>query len=97
MFTSNDLRALLDTQPFVPFRLWLSDGGFVDVCSREFVLVLKRFAIIGIPDAETAGKALDRYVTVWYFHISRHEMLNPGAPPFSPPPGPTTSPSPTSA
>jgi hypothetical protein len=43
MITLDDLRALLKAQPFVPFRLWLSDGGFVDVPSREFVMAGKRF------------------------------------------------------
>lgn len=38
MFALSDMQALLNARPFVPFRLWLSDGGHVDVLSREFVL-----------------------------------------------------------
>jgi hypothetical protein len=85
MITLDDLRALLNTQPFVPFRLWLSDGGFVDVPSREFVMAGKRFAIIGLLDANATDMVFDRYTPVWYSHVRRHEMLNPGTPPFTPP------------
>jgi hypothetical protein len=91
MITLDDLRALLNAQPFVPFRLWLSDGGFVDVPSRELVFLGKRFAIVGFLDANAADTVFDRYTTVWYLHVTRHEMLNPGTPPFAPPsPGPAS-------
>lgn len=93
MFTSADIRSLLDARPFVPFRLILTDGGSVDIRHREFAMPFRRFVIVGIPDAQADGADLDRYVTVFYMHISRVEMLSPGAPPFteappSPPPGP---------
>jgi hypothetical protein len=97
MLTLDDLRFLLNTRPFVPFRLWLSDGGSVEVRSQEQVLPLRRFALVGLLDPETTDSAFDRYMTVWYLHVTRHEMLNPGAPPFSPPTGSAETPSPTSA
>jgi hypothetical protein len=87
MFTFGDMIALIKARPFVPFRLWLSDGGFVDVRSPEVVMPLKRFALIGLLDAHTTDNTADRYATVWYLHVARHEMLQPGAPPFSTPPG----------
>ena len=92
MFTSADMRGLIQTRPFVAFRLWLSDGGFVDVRSPEVVMVGKRFALVGLLDSEAADTAFDRYATVWYLHVTRHEMLRPGAPPFSAPPGPSETP-----
>ena len=85
MFTFNDLSQLLDARPFQPFRLFISDGGHVDIVSRELVLLGKRFAVIGILDPKTTGKAIDRWTVVWYLHITRHEMLNPGQPPMTPP------------
>jgi hypothetical protein len=85
MFTLDDLRALLNAQPFVPFRLWLSDGGSVDVRSRELVFPGRRFAIIGLLEDNATDSVYDRYTTVWYLHVARHEMLNPGIPPFTPP------------
>ena len=97
MFTLDDLRTLLNARPFVPFRLWLSDGGHVDVRSREQIMPLRRFALVGLLDPQAADSSFDRYVTIWYMHVTRHEMLTPGAPPFSPPAGPAEAPSPTSA
>jgi hypothetical protein len=98
MFTLDDMRALIHMRPFVPFRLHLSDGGTVDVRSPEVVLLLKRFAIVGLLDPNTSDTAYDRYMTVWYLHVTRHEMLSAGSPPFgSPPPSSTESPTPTPA
>jgi hypothetical protein len=97
LFTLDDLRNLLNAQPFVPFRLWLSDGGHVDVPSRELVMPGRRFALVGLLDPQTNDTAFDRYVTIWYLHVARHEMLSAGAPPFSPPSGPDQTPSPTPA
>jgi len=94
MFTLADMRALVQARPFVPFRLWLSDGGSVDVRSPEVVILGKRFAVVGILDADASDIAIDRYATVWYLHITRHEMLWPGAPPFSAPPGQSETPIP---
>jgi hypothetical protein len=97
MFTLDDLRALLSTRPFVPFRLWLSDGGFVDVRSQEQVLPLRHFALVALLDPEATDRSFDRYMTVWYLHVARHEMLSSGAPPFSRPTGSSESPTPTPA
>jgi hypothetical protein len=92
MFTYGDMRALLQAKPFVPFRLWLSDGGFVDVRSSEVVIAGKRFALVGLLDASAADTAFDRYAMVWYLHVTRHEMLTPGSPSFSTPPGQSETP-----
>jgi hypothetical protein len=98
MFTFDDLRTLLSTRPFVPFRLHLSDGSTVDVPSRELVFPGRRFAIIGLLDPDVKDTVFDRYTTVWYLHVTRHEMLSAGQPPFgSPPPGLSESPTPSPA
>ncbi len=94
MFTLGDMLALLKARPFVPFRLWLSDGGFVDVRSPEVVMPGKRFALVGLLDADANDTAFDRYATVWYLHVARHEMLKPGTAPFSAPPGQSETPIP---
>jgi hypothetical protein len=95
MFTLHDMRALLNARPFVPFRLWLSDGGSVDVRCPEVVLAGKRFALVGLLDPNATDTVFDRYTSVWYLHVSRHEMLNPGAPPLSPSgPPPSSAPAP---
>jgi hypothetical protein len=97
MLTFDDLRSLLNARPFVPFRLWLSDGGSVDVRSQEQVLPLRRLAVVALLDPETIGSAYDRFTIVSYLHVTRVEHLNPGAPPFSPPLGPAETPSPSPA
>jgi len=94
MFTGNDLRALVKAQPFVPFRLVLSDGGAVDVRSPEVVFVGRHLAIIGLLDPEASDTFFDRFTIVSYLHVSRVEQLSPGVPPFTPPAGPAESPSP---
>lgn len=94
MFTPNDLLRLLNPQPFVPFRLHLSDGTSVEVRSKEVVLPGRHYAVIGLLDPDATDTLLDRWVVVWYMHVTHVEMLRRGQPPFSPPSGPTESPAP---
>lgn len=82
MFTQEDLRALLNAKPFTPFRLWLSDGGHVDVRSPEVVSPGRRYAIVWLLDASAADEDFDRHATVWYLHVTRHEALKGGDSPF---------------
>jgi hypothetical protein len=94
MFTLDHMRSLLESQPFIPFRLYLSDGGSIDVRSREQVFVLRYYAIIGMLDPQTTDQVWDRYTRVWYMHVTRVEMLAAGPPPSMPPAGPAGTPSP---
>ena len=95
MFNANSLLTLLKTRPFVPFRLVLSDGGTVEVRSPEFVLPGRQLAVIGLPDPAAADTLIDRWTTVWYMHVTRVEQTQPGAPPFTSPPDPAESPTPS--
>jgi hypothetical protein len=97
MFTLEDLQALLNARPFVPFRLYLSHGGHVDVPGPELVLPGRRFALVGLLDPNARDTTFDRYATVWYLHVAKHEMLRPGSRPFSAPPEPTDAPAPSPA
>jgi hypothetical protein len=97
MFTVDDMRTLLHAKPFVPFRLRISDGGEVEVRRPEVVLLGKRFAVIGLLDANATDTLLDRWTVVWYLHVSRAEQLDVGAPPFASPPGTAPSSTPTPA
>ncbi len=48
-----DLFGLLDAQPFVPFRIHMTDGKFYDIVDPGAVLVVKTRAIVGLrPDPE---------------------------------------------
>jgi hypothetical protein len=96
MFTGEALRALLNAKPFVPFRLRLSDGRDVEVRSHEVVSAGRRFAMVGLLDPNASDTFFDRWMTVWYMHVTSVEQIDPGAPPFASPPGPSESPQPTS-
>ena len=94
MFTGNDLQALLNRRPFVPFRLKLSDGGTVEVISRELVIPGRRYAVVGLLDPDAKDTLIDRWTVVWYMHVTRIEDINPGAPPFAESPPATGEPRP---
>jgi hypothetical protein len=94
MFTLEELRSLLNAQPFVPFRLHMSDGGSVDIHSRELVFPGRRYAVIGLLDPSTSDTAFDRFMIVGYLHVTRVEVLSSGPPPLAPPSGPSEAPSP---
>jgi hypothetical protein len=88
MFTAADMRSLLNVAPFVPFRLLLSNGSSVQVRSPEVVMPGRRFALIGLLDPDATDTLFDRWTVVWYFHVTRAEMLDAGAPPFTSPSAP---------
>jgi hypothetical protein len=71
MFTLNAMREVANALPFVPFRIWTTEGDRVDVLSRQLVVVGKRFVCIGLCD----GKDLiaDRFRVITYSHIARVE------------------------
>jgi hypothetical protein len=92
MFTANAMLALLDARPFTPFRLYTSDGSHVDVLTQELVIPGRNFAVVGILEPEFSHRLAHRWVTVWYMHVTRTEILNPGAPPFSASPPSSESP-----
>jgi hypothetical protein len=96
MFNATAMLALLDARPFAPFRFHLSDGGTVEVPSREMVLPGRTFAVVGILDQGQSERLANLWTTVWYMHVTRVEMMRPGAPPFTaPPPNGSEAPSPT--
>jgi hypothetical protein len=67
-----DLRNMLMQQPFVPFRIHLSDGRIFDVRHREMVWVGRRVAVVGVfsPDGY-----LDRHETVAFVHVVSLEPI----------------------
>ncbi len=85
MFTADNLRALLQAKPFVPFRLLRSDGGSIEVRSSEQVLPGRQYAMVGLLDPNSTDNLADRFTILWYMHVTGVEMLKPGTPPLSPP------------
>ena len=64
MFNATAMLALLDARPFAPFRFHMSDGGTVEVPSRELMMPGKSFAVVGILDSRRNDSVLDRWTTV---------------------------------
>jgi hypothetical protein len=69
-----DVRNALWAQPFVPFRIHLSDGTSYDIRHRDFLMVGKRSLLVGMshnPD----DPFYDQYQTVALIHVVRMEPL----------------------
>jgi hypothetical protein len=69
-----ELRELLNTQPFVPLRIHMTDGRTFDINHPDFVLVLRSRVDIGIPQDLESG-ILDRVEHCSLLHIVRVEKL----------------------
>ena len=68
------IRELRDAQPFLPFRICLTDGKSYDVPHRDFVMIARTVIDIGI--ASSAGSGIyDQIVRVSPLHIVRVENL----------------------
>lgn len=72
-----DLLELLRAKPFVPFRLYATDGRTYDVRHPDQALVLRTRVIL--PIASSAGEMPDRSEHLALVHIIRAEEL-PAAP-----------------
>jgi hypothetical protein len=98
MFNLDNLRTLLNAQPFIPLRLHLSNGSFVEVRSREQVLPARLYALVALLDPQAADSFYDRHVYVWHVHVTSVEMLGAGPPALGlPPAGPAGIPTPAPA
>jgi hypothetical protein len=84
----NDIRNLLKTQPFVPFRMCLSDGQTYDVRHPELVWVGLSALMLGFP-AQPDSPFFERWTQIALRHIVRVEPLAGHAPGSAngPPPG----------
>jgi hypothetical protein len=70
-----ELAAVLRRQPFVPFRMTLTEGSTYDVRHPELCMSGRRSAIIGIADPDDRDRLFERSVTVDLLHIVRLESL----------------------
>ena len=79
--TADDLRNLLTTNPFVPFRLYLTDGKLLDVHHPDFVLIDKRGRMAMIFEAEgPKARTYSSYAQIALLHVTRTEPLETAAP-----------------
>ena len=74
--TAQEVRALLDANPFVPFRIHMTDGKSFDVLHPDFVWVFRnRLDIAIMADAER--NIVDHVVRCFFLLIVRVEELQP--------------------
>ncbi|MBL8879351.1 MAG: hypothetical protein JNG88_09555 [Phycisphaerales bacterium] len=66
---SEEIRDLLESDPFVPFRVRLSSGDHYDVADSRLAVMLKSRLFIAFPRS-------DRSVYVPYPHIAAVEVLH---------------------
>ncbi len=69
-----ELRELLNAQPFIPLRIHMPDGKTFDINHPDFVLVLRSRVDIGVPQ-DTENGILDRVEYCSLLHIVRVEEL----------------------
>jgi len=74
-----ELKELIRRQPFVPMRLYTTDGKTYDIRHPENVMVLRSRVDIGVGDPVTG--IMDRVDFVSLLHIVRVEDLTVTAPP----------------
>ena len=72
--TPETIQKHLLSQPFRPFRVFLSDGAVYEVLQPEMVLVMQREVVIALPKA---GEQFPRHLVYCdLLHITRIEPIN---------------------
>jgi hypothetical protein len=70
-----EIATALRRQPFVPFRMTLTEGSTYEVRHPELCMVGRRSAIIGITSRDDPDRLFDRSVTLDLLHIVKLEPL----------------------
>jgi hypothetical protein len=73
-----DLRGWIDAEPFVPFRLVMTDGRGFEITSPNMLWPGRDTAMIGLPDRAEPDMPAG-HITVSMLHIIRVEPLGPTA------------------
>jgi len=74
---SEILLVFLNQQPFVPIRLYLTDGSSHEIRHPELALVTRSLVRIAYPAPDAPTLSADRAVFVVLRHITRLELLVP--------------------
>jgi hypothetical protein len=75
-----DLRSLLEAQPFRPFRVTLSNDRTRDIRHPEFAGLTHRLLTISAPAADENAPADEKQVGAAVVHNVQYEFLPPRAP-----------------
>src|SRR5688572_14839674 len=74
---AEELKVLLEAQPFVPLRIYMTDGKTYDIYHPDSVLVLRSRIDIAVPAEDIRG-ILDRVEHCSLLHVVRIEELQDG-------------------
>jgi hypothetical protein len=72
-----DLRGWIDAEPFVPFRIVMTDGRAFEVTAPSMLWPGRDTAMVGLPDNPAEPDVPGRHVTVSMLHIIRIEPTGP--------------------
>ena len=72
MITASELKARMTAQPFVPFRVCISDGKSYDITNHDMMWVARNAVYIGV-ESSKADDIADRVVQCAILHITRVE------------------------
>ncbi len=72
-----ELYAAARRRPFVPVRLYLSDGSSHVVRHPDLMMVSRRSVVLALPG--DAAAMPDRFLTITPVHVTRIEELDPAS------------------
>ena len=79
--TADDLRNLLKTRPFIPFRIYMTDGRLLDVRHPDYVHIDKRGRVaVVFETADPESYTYDSYAQITLLHVTRTEPLETASP-----------------
>jgi len=74
MITAAHVRQRIETRPFRPFRIFMSDGSHHDVLNHDFAWIFGSIIFVGVP-AGTAQEQEPFVKELSLLHVSRLEPL----------------------
>jgi hypothetical protein len=74
-----ELLQVLQTRPFRPFRIHVTDGAVYDIHHPDLVMTARAYAIVGSPATGGAPPAIERHDIVDLLHITRLEPIESSA------------------
>ena len=77
MINARDLKDRMNTQPFKPFRICMSDGKTYDIRHHDMMMVKPNAVLIGI-DLDR-DDLIEQVAECAILHITRVEDLSPAA------------------
>jgi hypothetical protein len=72
---ADEIRGHLDADPFVPFRVFLSDGSSYEIQHPDQVLVTTWSVEIGVPEQRPESRIYQRIAHCSLLHIVKVEKL----------------------